>query len=121
MELFNDPTYPYNSIAWFWVPRLILSNLEETTMNNHLTNINVYPNPLDTETTVSFQVSKTTKTQLSIYSVDGKLMQILFDDTAEIGVNYAIPFEAKSWTKGIYLVEMKTETGERKVEKLILN
>ncbi len=89
------------------------------TMNNNpndqeLTN---YPNPFSDKTYIHYHLTKNEQVRLSVYTVDGKLLQVLVNDTQQPGT-YIIPFDATDLQPGIYFYSLIT-SGWNLVKKMV--
>ena len=111
------PTYQDMTIGWYWIEPERRGRGKVGITGADMT---MYPNPFNTETNIEFSTLETTNVNVSVYSVDGKLVNILFDGEAEAGLTYNVPFKGTSLPQGMYLVKLVTNTGTVKVEKLIL-
>ncbi len=63
---------------------------------------NSYPNPFNSMMTISYQIQKTSVVNLAVYSIDGRLIETLVNDTKDAGY-YTINWNANSVVSGIYL------------------
>jgi D-alanyl-D-alanine carboxypeptidase len=71
----------------------------------------VFPNPVSSRSTISFQSAQSGKVNLSLYDVNGKLVTTLFNGTAEKGIHREISIEAGKLIAGIYICRLQTEAG----------
>ncbi len=78
----------------------------------NLNSISIYPNP--TSGIVTIELSNTLMTEITLNSIDGKLVH--FKKTAN--VNY-YSLDLSSYEKGIYLLNLKTSEGEFITKKII--
>ncbi|MDP8239558.1 MAG: T9SS type A sorting domain-containing protein [Candidatus Hatepunaea meridiana] len=70
----------------------------------------VYPNPFNSVTTLQYDVSQNTNLQLSVYNLNGRLVEILYNDNIKPG-SYSLTWNAGHLPSGLYLVRMKTPEG----------
>lgn len=82
--------------------------------------VKAYPNPFSHVTTIEFTNSISENTNISVYSLDGKLVSELFNGRVEANEIYNVEFNADRLTAGVYIVQLVTESGETKRDKLIL-
>ena len=75
----------------------------------------MYPNPVKSELNFDFQHSNYQITKISIYDMQGRLIK----DVKQITNNLII--NTKELAKGLYLVEVLNENGNRTTNKLIIN
>jgi glucose/arabinose dehydrogenase len=75
----------------------------------------MYPNPVKSELNFDFQHSNSQITRISIYDVQGRLIK----DVKQISINTKITTEELA--KGLYLVEVLDENGNKTTNKLIIN
>jgi hypothetical protein len=77
-----------------------------------------YPNPFNPSTKISWQSSIGCRQSLKVYDVNGKEVEILFDEYKPAG-NYEVRFDASGLPSGIYFY--KLESGSfSKTKKMIL-
>ena len=69
-----------------------------------------YPNPFNSVTTVQYDIARSTRLNLSVYDVNGRLVESLFDGTATLGF-HCLTWDASRLSSGLYLVRM--DVGER--------
>jgi len=82
-----------------------------------------YPNPFNPETTIEYSLAKNCHVQISIYNVNGQLIDILVDEEKVAG-NYSVIWEALDQSRnrvpsGIYMYQIKSKYFQ-KVKKAIL-
>ena len=83
----------------------------------------VYPNPFSQNIKISYQVSKTSRLNLRVYDVSGRLVRTLKDDMSTPGY-YHLMWDGKDdmgrkSSTGIYFVKFNTSDYD-KIEKVIL-
>jgi hypothetical protein len=69
--------------------------------------LNIYPNPLTINSTISFYLPESNYASLSLYNLTGKKVKILADDYYRSGVNY-IHFQKEDLETGIYLLKLES-------------
>ncbi len=67
-----------------------------------------YPNPFNPSTTISFYLPIKSKIELKIYDINGREVQILVEDTRDIGY-HTVNFNATNLASGIYYYVLKSE------------
>lgn len=82
--------------------------------------LNAYPNPLNTVATVEFGVQEAGQVNVAVYNVAGTQVANLFNNYAEAGEVYTVPFNAEDLAAGVYIVQFTTATGETQHQKLII-
>jgi hypothetical protein len=80
----------------------------------------VYPNPVSESGTVEITATEDTRTTIELYNLVGQRMGILFDEVALAGTTYQVVLDAKSYSKGFYIVVMKTDNSIQK-EKVTIS
>jgi len=70
---------------------------------------NVYPNPFNPSTTISFILGKNTSVQLDVFDVMGRKVQNLISNSSYSAGNYSAKWDARSVASGIYIVRLQTE------------
>ena len=79
-----------------------------------------YPNPVTSTTTIEFSNIVSEKVNVSVFSLDGKLVAELFDGTVEANEIYNAQFDATNSAAGVYIVQLTTESGLTKRDKVVL-
>jgi len=69
----------------------------------------VYPNPFNPVTTISFEIPHESMVSVKVYNINGKLIDTLVDKFYHIG-KYSINWDGNSHPSGVYLIRM--ESGE---------
>lgn len=81
-----------------------------------LSKLNIFPNPVASNGTVQFDLGVSDKVSMSIYTLDGKLIETATPQTMEAGKKKEIRFNASDLAAGIYIVQIKVgntiETGK---------
>jgi len=67
----------------------------------------VYPNPFNPVTTISIALPSNADLQVSVYNVNGQLVQVLADGTAPAGF-HSLVFDASNLSSGIYFVQAQS-------------
>ena len=68
-----------------------------------------YPNPFNPSTKIRFEVPKTSRIQLIVYNLTGKVVKVLVDGNLEAGL-YDKTFDAAGLASGFYFYELKSES-----------
>ena len=76
-----------------------------------------YPNPFNPTTNISFSIEKPTHVKISVYTITGRLIQILTDNFYATGT-HQLQFDGSSLSSGIYMYTLESET-EFKAKKMI--
>jgi len=66
-----------------------------------------YPNPFNPVTTIEFSVPENARTTVTIYSSLGQRVATLYDDVAEAGRTYRVPFVAAGLSSGVYMAQVE--------------
>jgi hypothetical protein len=84
----------------------------------------IYPNPFNPETTISFNIPKPGKVNLSIYNIKGQLVKTLLDEETSAGphslVWNGVDDHNKSVASGLYLFRIINNDNEASTTKGIL-
>ena len=67
-----------------------------------------YPNPFNPETTISFNLKKSAKIELTVYNSLGQQIAILVNGTKKAGIHY-ITFNANNLESGLYIYQLKVD------------
>jgi hypothetical protein len=78
-----------------------------------------YPNPFSRQSTIGFEVPETGHIRIALYDLLGREVVVLVDSDQPAG-SYETVLDGRDLTSGIYLVQMTTETGVRKTERVTL-
>jgi uncharacterized membrane protein len=78
-----------------------------------------YPNPFNPTTTIKFELAKTTRVSLKIYSLLGELVATLIDNEIKPAGAYTATFDASSLTSGVYFYKLETGAGFVGTRKLL--
>lgn len=78
-----------------------------------------YPNPFNPTTTIRFAVKNTEQTRVTVYDIAGREVAVLFNDVAQAGQQYSVPFNGTGLSSGIYFYVLQTP-GAREVRKMQL-
>lgn len=76
------------------------------------------PNPFDTKTTIGFYLPNDGKINLSVYNINGQLLDIVLDEKLQSGEHF-IDFYPLKLSAGIYYYSVETND-EKLVKKLII-
>jgi hypothetical protein len=68
-----------------------------------------YPNPLQDKATIEFNLEKSEMVNLSVYNLQGSLIEVLMNEKADKG-QHRYNFSAASLPSGVYQVVMKTSS-----------
>jgi CubicO group peptidase (beta-lactamase class C family) len=71
----------------------------------------VFPNPVTSRSTISFQSAQSGEITLSIYDVNGKLVSTLFNGNMQKGIQHQITVDAGKLNSGIYICRLQTSAG----------
>ena len=69
----------------------------------------IYPNPFNPSTTISFSISNYADINLSIYDLNGRLVDVLVDEYSSPG-SYSVVWDASRLSTGMYLLTATQET-----------
>jgi hypothetical protein len=77
-----------------------------------------YPNPFNPQTTIRYQIARTSHVLLQVFNIRGQKVKTLFEGTQTAG-SYKQVFNAGSLPSGIYFVRLKAD-GFRAQQKIVL-
>ena len=69
-------------------------------------NLNVYPNPFTLNTTINFEVSRTSKVSIKIFNIEGREINTVFEGEKNPG-KYILPFNGSRLAAGVYICRMQ--------------
>ena len=79
---------------------------------------NIYPNPFNPSTTISFEVENRVKVKLEVYDVNGFKIKDLYSGYIEKGL-HSVVWDAKEYSSGIYFIRLHAD-GYINTEKIML-
>ncbi len=68
-----------------------------------------YPNPFNSSTEISYQISKPSFTSIEVFDITGRRIKVLKNKTENAG-NYTVKFVADNLPSGIYFVRLQAKT-----------
>ena len=78
-----------------------------------------YPNPFNPTTMIEFTLQQEGRAVMKIYNTLGQEVATVFDQVAESGRIYQVPFDASRLTSGVYLSVLESG-GKRLQQKMLL-
>lgn len=81
--------------------------------------LKAYPNPFQSQITVSFTLPETQLTTVKVYDMQGREITTLFQAEAKANQTYQVEWLAANKPTGIYLLQLQTPT-QRQRQKLLL-
>ena len=74
---------------------------------NQISLYSAYPNPFNPITKFKYELTNLNHVEISVFNIEGKLIETLFDNNQAAGV-YSMIWDAKWQTSGMYFIRMKT-------------
>jgi hypothetical protein len=88
--------------------------------NGAISNMSLYPNPASSKTTLSYTLSEPRELELSLYNLIGqKIAELRPTDLLEPG-KYEEVLDTKIYPPGLYLIVLKSNVGEKAVQRLLI-
>lgn len=105
-----------SGIELYSIPASLVAydNLNPTAVKeNNLfsSSVNVYPNPCDIQTEVSYSLEKQGTIEFKVISMDGKTIYSVIDRDVTEGLNTHM-FNTSSWAKGSYIIVIRHSDGK---------
>lgn len=88
-------------------PEAIETDIEEPPLPKRSLFLSNYPNPFNPSTTIEFYLPRSGEVNLSIYNVNGRLVQVIFDGELNAG-NYSRIWSGANATSGVYFYQLQT-------------
>ncbi len=89
--------------------RDINTNIDDAQISTNNFYLNIYPNPFNSETILSYRLSNTNFVTIEVFDINGKKIQVLKNEIVHPG-NYTTKFSADYLPSGIYFVRLQTKT-----------
>ena len=105
-----------NILNWFGT--LEVEPVIELSANTFSLNQN-YPNPFNAETTISFSLPAPSEIDASIYNIEGKLVETIFDGQKSGGL-HNLKWNAVEFTSGIYFCRINSQFGSETMKLLLV-
>lgn len=77
-----------------------------------------YPNPFNPSTTIAFELSSASKVRVSIYDLQGRMVENLLEGVLDAG-SHAVAFDGAAHASGVYFCRLQT-AAEAKTIKMVL-
>jgi len=75
--------------------------------NKTLQNLHNFPNPVETQTTITFDLSETTDVLVQLFDLSGKMVALITDERLTQG-HHNIPFRRRQLASGTYVLNVNT-------------
>jgi hypothetical protein len=79
----------------------------------------VYPNPFNSTTTFTFEVSQPGRVTAELFDISGRLVTTLTDETYTAGVHH-LPIAGQALASGVYFLHLRTPSRQNTVKLLLL-
>ena len=103
-----------------WRADNLLSNPEPIEISNDVaeqfSNITVYPNPVISNASVSFDLTKSSSISIEIYDLTGKMISTPYSNYKMNKGNYNLDLKINKITVGTYIVLLKTESEQKAIK-----
>ena len=77
-----------------------------------------YPNPVSSETTIAFTLTKTANCTLEIADVSGKIIKVLFQNQVLSDGEYAIPYNLSDLYNGVFIYTLRK--GDQRITRKLI-
>ena len=78
-----------------------------------------YPNPFNPKTTIRFNVAAIRSSQLQIYDITGRLVEILIDEPLVPG-EYSIQWDGSALSSGVYFARLTSDAKTKTIKMILL-
>ncbi|OWY20898.1 T9SS C-terminal target domain-containing protein [Sphingobacteriales bacterium UPWRP_1] len=106
---------PNVTVGWFWVPKLVRGRGKITPGA-----LTVYPNPVNSQATITFTTPETGQVTLSLYAPDGRLIAQPYKGLTDANAQQTIHYSTAALPPGLYFAELATSTGIVHQQKLVI-
>jgi len=109
-------TYNEKAVSLYFTSDSVLIAQDKTGIQNFnnkaISNLNIYPNPFQTMTTIEYNLNKTSKIQIALFDITGKQIT-LFRNESQLPGNYQIEINAEKYhlNPGIYMLKFLLDDG----------
>jgi hypothetical protein len=79
-----------------------------------------YPNPTNNGTMIKYSLPEQSQISLDLFDLRGRKLETIISGNQPAG-DYEIPFNTSNLNSGMYLYQLRTNTGYRDTKKLIIN
>ncbi|MDD3878350.1 MAG: T9SS type A sorting domain-containing protein, partial [Bacteroidales bacterium] len=86
--------------------RMITGQIE--TEDETTTEMDVYPNPMNQSSLISFNLPEATKVNIGLYNIEGQLVKVIASDNYESGMQY-LNFSVNGINNGVYFIKFTTD------------
>ena len=97
----------------------ILQKEIDLTVSTPEIQLQVFPNPFTTATTIKYELPNPSAVQIQLYDMNGRLMQTLLTNTPQEAGNYQLNLDRKDLQVGMYYLNLRTDT-EHLVKKVLI-
>jgi hypothetical protein len=84
-------------------------------------NLSVTPNPFAERATIEFMTNSTGRTNVKVYSMEGKEVAILYNANTQAGEIYQVTLDGTNLPSGMYFVEMTNANGKKMLIKAMIS
>ena len=98
-----------NVTGWASNTVSVLGDLSLTNMPTEVSLSPAYPNPFNPSTNLSYTIAEAGNIALSVYDINGRLVESLVDSYQEAG-NYNAVWNASFVSSGVYFVRLSTSS-----------
>ena len=103
----------------FYIDDININNVVGIDENEVISNLSVYPNPMNSDAIVSIELLKESKVSVSLLNAVGqKVSSLITNNSLAQGIN-KIPFSKNNLSQGIYFLEIEIN-GIRRLEKVVI-
>ena len=119
----DGTTESYNTSEISFVDFDMLSIGDFQNLNKIFGNLKNFPNPFNPTTTIEFELTKTSETNVTIYNVKGEKVKSLADERMEAGKQRLMwtgkDDKGKKVSSGVYFYKISTD-GKTETKKMLL-
>lgn len=87
-------------------------------INPTIAQLSVYPNPVISNATLEYTITKTESIAISIYDISGKCVKTIMSDFQSVGTHDLL-FSRDALQKGLYLIKLETPTYAKTVRFMV--
>ncbi len=101
------------------INHLHVIGIKDDNIPRYIDVLRAYPNPFNSSTTISFELTQPSQVTLAVYNLLGQRVVTIFEGDKPAGMHKVV-WNAECVPSGTYFARMTTDSGDRREAKLVL-